>query len=228
MKTLSRQDELKREAALAALDELIDDTVVGVGTGSTVNFFIDGLAQRRHRFAGAVSSSRQSTDRLIAAGVTVLTLNEVIEQQLSMPVYVDGADEINPALQMIKGGGGALTQEKILAAAADRFVCVVDSSKQVPVLGRYPLPVEIIGTARAALMVRFAALGGRAVQRDGFVSDNGHPILDVSGLEITDPAELEMTINGWPGVVTVGLFACRPADLVLVATPDGVRRMGPS
>lgn len=227
MNALSSQDELKRAAAQAALDELIDATVVGVGTGSTVNFFIDGLAGRRDRYLGAISSSVQSTRRLIEAGVRVLSLDEVIERGLPVPVYVDGADEINDRLQMIKGGGGALTQEKIVAAQADRFVCVADASKLVGTLGRFPLPVEVIDSAARQIEYRFSRLGGRVQRRANFTTDNGHPILDVSGLSIDDPAALENEINGWPGVITVGLFARRPADLALIATPQGLVRLAP-
>ncbi len=225
MNSLSRQDEQKRAAAHAAVDELLIDTVVGVGTGSTVNFFIDALARRKLEFRGAVSSSIVSTQRLLGHGISVLTLNQVIQQGLTLPVYVDGADEINPRLQMIKGGGGALTQEKIIAAAAQRFVCVADSSKLVDVLGKFPLPVEIIGSASEALIQRFSGLGAVAKPRADFVSDNGHPVLDVSNLKIADAIALEDEINAWPGVVTVGLFARRPADLALIATTDGVRRI---
>ncbi len=225
MSTLSRQDEQKRAAAWAALDELVIDTVVGVGTGSTVNFFIEGLALRKAEFRGAVSSSEASTLRLRNHGIRVLSLNELLVEGLTIPVYVDGADEINPRLQMIKGAGGALTQEKIIAAAARRFVCVADASKQVETLGKFPLPVEVIGSAAQLISQRFLHLGGLAKMRPGFVSDNGHPILDVTGLQITDPVALEGEINGWPGVVTVGLFAQRPADLALIATVDGIRRI---
>lgn len=225
MTTLSRQDELKRAAAEAALDELVDATVVGVGTGSTVNFFIDALAARKQRYLGAVSSSRQSTQRLLALGVPVLTLDEVVQRALPVPVYVDGADEINADLQMIKGGGGALTQEKMVAAQAQRFVCVADASKLVKQLGAFPLPVEVIESAALQIAERFARMGGRAVRRGGFITDNGHPILDVSGLTIEDPVALENEVNGWPGVVTVGLFARRSADLALIASPDGLRRL---
>ncbi len=225
MNSLSRQDEQKKAAARAALAELVVDTVVGVGTGSTVNFFIDALAARKAEFRGAVSSSNESTQRLMRYGIKVLSLNELIAQGLSLPVYVDGADEINPRLQMIKGGGGALTQEKIIASVALRFVCVADSSKQVEVLGTFPLPVEVISNASDAIGQRFSGLGATAKLRASFVSDNGHPILDVSGLRIDEPLALEDEINSWPGVVTVGLFARRPADLALIATADGVQRL---
>lgn len=225
MKTLSLQDELKRTAAIAALNELVDGTVVGVGTGSTVNFFIEALAQQKQRFLGTVSSSNRSTLLLRQYGIEVLELEEVVARRLPVPVYVDGADEIDPGLCMIKGGGGALTREKIVAAVATDFVCVADESKQVPVLGRFPLPVEIIGMAQAPIARRFEQLGGTATLRAGFVSDNGHPILDVAGLSISDPVGLEREINQWPGVVTVGLFARQPARIALIATPQGVRRV---
>ncbi len=228
MNTLSRQDEQKRAAAIAALDELIPDTIVGVGTGSTVNFFIEALAERKAQFRGAVSSSVVSTLRLRNLGVRVWSLNELLAEGLTIPVYVDGADEINSRLHMIKGGGGALTQEKIIAAAAQRFVCVADASKLVESLGKYPLPVEVIESARELICQRFSRLGGAAKPRAGFISDNGHPILDVTGLSISDPVAMEDEINGWPGVVTVGLFARRPADVALIAASAGVRRIVPT
>ena len=227
MNTLSRQDEQKRAAALAALDELMPDTIVGVGTGSTVNFFIEGLAERKSQFRGAVSSSAASTLRLRDLGIRVWSLNELLAEGLTIPVYVDGADEINSRLHMVKGGGGALTQEKIIAAASQRFVCVADASKLVNTLGRYPLPVEVIESARQLISQRFLRLGGEAKLRAGFISDNGHPILDVSGLTIVDPVALEDEINGWPGLVTVGLFARRSADLALIAAAEGIRRILP-
>ena len=227
MSTLSRQDEQKRAAAWAALEELVPDTVVGVGTGSTVNFFIEGLAQRKAQFRGAVSSSEASTQRLQGHGIRVFSLNELLSKGLTIPVYVDGADEINSHLQMIKGGGGALTREKIIAAAAGRFVCVADASKQVDTLGKFPLPVEVIDSASELICQRFSKCGGTARIRAGFISDNGHPILDVSDLSITDPSAMEDQINSWPGVVTVGLFARRAADLALIATAQGVRRILP-
>jgi ribose 5-phosphate isomerase A len=225
MNSLSRQDEQKKAAADAALAELVVDTVVGVGTGSTVNFFIDALAARKAEFLGAVSSSMVSTKRLLHHGIKVMSLNEVIAQGLSLPVYVDGADEINSRLQMIKGGGGALTQEKIIASVAQRFICVADSSKRVEVLGKYPLPVEVISGASEVIGRRFSELGATAKLRSSFVSDNGHPILDVSGLSIDNAVALEDQINAWPGVVTVGLFARRPADLALIATAEGMQRL---
>ena len=221
------QDELKRAAARAAIDFIEAGAVVGVGSGSTVNFFIDALGAVRDRIAGAVSSSERSSDRLRANGVEVLDLNAVIAAGRALPVYVDGADEINAALQMIKGGGGALTREKIVAAACERFVCIVDRSKVVAELGRYPLPVEVVPMARELVAARLRSMGGRPAQRPGFVTDNGNLILDVAGLAIPDPVAMEDEINQWPGVVTVGLFARKGADIALVASPEGVVRMAP-
>jgi ribose 5-phosphate isomerase A len=218
------QDELKQLAARAALDELVDGAVVGVGSGSTVNFFIDALGERRERVAGAVSSSERSSERLRARGIPVLDLNEVLASGRPVPVYVDGADEIDGGLRMIKGGGGALTREKIVAAACGRFVCIVDASKLVERLGAFPLPVEVIPMARELVAARLREIGGLPVERAGVVTDNGNLILDVAGLDIADPVALETRINQWPGVVTVGLFAARPADVVLIAKPGGIAR----
>ncbi len=215
------QDELKALVGRAALDELVPGSVVGVGTGSTVNHFIDALATVKQRFAGAVSSSEQSSRRLRGLGIDVLDAGSVTR----IPVYVDGADEIDGQGHMIKGGGGALTREKIVADLAERFVCIVDQSKLVSVLGIFPLPVEVIDMAAAQLVRRFAALGGTATMRDGLLTDNGHPILDVRGLRITDPVALEAEINQWPGVVTVGIFARNRARVCLLGTADGVRRL---
>jgi ribose 5-phosphate isomerase A len=215
------QDELKALVGRAAIAELVPGSVVGVGTGSTVNHFIDALAQVKERYAGAVSSSEQSTQRLRAHGITVLEAS-AIER---MPVYVDGADEIDGSGCMIKGGGAALTREKIVADLADRFVCIVDASKRVEVLGAYPLPVEVIGMAAAQVARRFARFGGTATLRPGVLTDNGHPILDVRGLRITDPAALEAEISQWPGVVTVGIFARHRAQVCLLGTPGGVQRI---
>ena len=219
------QNALKRAAARAALDELVPGTLVGVGTGSTVNFFIDALAESPGRFAGTVSSSEASTKRLRAAGIPVMELDAAIASGLARPVYVDGADEIDSLRRMIKGGGGALTREKIVASAFERFVCIVDASKQVDTLGRFPLPVEVIPMACALVGERLRSLGGRPALREGFVTDNGNLILDVAGLKIDDPVALESMIDHWPGVVSVGLFARVPASVVLVATPQGVKRM---
>jgi ribose 5-phosphate isomerase A len=215
------QDELKALVARAALLEVPDGAVVGVGTGSTVNHFIDALATIQGRIAGAVSSSEASTRRLQAHGIPVLEAAAV--QRL--PLYVDGADEIDGNGCMIKGGGAALTREKIVADLADRFVCIADVSKRVAVLGAFPLPVEVIAMAMPQVARRFAALGGRAVQRPGVLTDNGHPLLDVHGLRIDDPAAMEAEINQWPGVVTVGIFARHRAQLCLLGTPQGVERL---
>jgi ribose 5-phosphate isomerase A len=215
------QDELKALVGRAALDYVPEGAVVGVGTGSTVNFFIDALATRRSRIAGAVSSSERSTLRLREAGIRVLDAHEVT----GLPVYIDGADEIDLQGCMIKGGGGALTREKIVADLADSFVCIADQSKQVAVLGAYPLPVEVIPMAAAQVARHVAALGARAVPRTGFVTDNGCLILDLHGLSITDPQALETLINQWPGVVTVGLFARNRAQVCLLGTPLGVQTL---
>lgn len=221
------QDELKRAAARAALDELVDGAIVGVGSGSTVNFFIDFLGERRDRIAGAVSSSEKSSARLRERGIEVLELNEVVAAGREIPVYVDGADEIDAGLRMVKGGGGALTREKIVAAASGRFVCIVDATKLVEQLGAFPLPVEVVPMARELVAARLRELGGQPRERAGFVTDNGNLILDVAGLRIDDPVAMETRINQWPGVVTVGLFASRPADVVLIAKPDGIERRPP-
>ena len=215
------QDELKALVGRAALDFVPDGAVVGVGTGSTVNHFIDALATRKGRIAGAVSSSEQSSARLRAHGIEVLDASQVER----LPVYIDGADEIDPRGHMIKGGGAALTREKIVADLAERFICIADDSKRVPVLGRFPLPVEVIGMAAAQVTRRFAALGGTATLRPGVVTDNGHPILDVRGLQITDPLAMESDINQWPGVVTVGIFARHRAAVCLLGTAQGVQRL---
>jgi ribose 5-phosphate isomerase A len=212
------QDSSKQRAAAAALEYLRDGAVIGVGTGSTVNFFIDGLAAARQRVAGAVSSSIASTRRLEAHGIPVLDLNDAGELEL----YVDGADEATRGLHLIKGGGGALTREKIVAAASRRFVCIVDEQKLVERLGRFPLPVEVIPMARAHVARELARLGGEPVWREAFVTDNGNHILDVRNLSIPDPVALEGEINQIAGVVTVGLFARRPADVLLVGTAEGV------
>jgi ribose 5-phosphate isomerase A len=212
------QDQKKQQAAAAALGYVRDGAVIGVGTGSTVNFFVDGLATLRDRIAGAVSSSEASTRRLAAHGIPVLDLNETGPLEL----YVDGADEATRELHLIKGGGGALTREKIVAAAARQFVCIVDEQKLVARLGRFPLPVEVIPMARAHVARQLAALGGEPAWREGVVTDNGNHILDVHRLDIADPVALEGEINQIAGVVTVGLFARRPADVLLVGTGSGV------
>lgn len=219
------QDELKQQAAQAALDyvlpQLQPDSVLGVGTGSTVDRFIDLLAGHRQVFRAAVSSSDRSTQRLQAAGIAVLDLNEVS----MMGFYVDGADEIDHELHMIKGGGGALTREKIVASVADRFVCIVDQSKLVERLGRFPLPIEVIPLAREAVAREIRQLGGAPQLRAGFITDNGNQILDVSGLSYPDPAEFEAVLNNIPGVVCCGLFAISGAQVALVAGQQGVARL---
>lgn len=209
----------KQRAAEAAIQHVSDGTVVGVGTGSTVNFFIAALAARRDRIRAAVSSSSASSARLRAAGIDVIDLNDAGP----IDVYIDGADEATRARELIKGGGGALTREKILAAAAKRFVCIIDEGKLVETLGTFPLPVEVIPMARTYVGRELAALGGRAVWRENLITDNGNLILDVHGLAISAPAALERTINQIAGVVTVGLFAVKPADLLVIGTPEGVR-----
>jgi ribose 5-phosphate isomerase A len=215
------QDDMKRAVARAALAEVVDGAVVGIGSGSTVNFFIQELGRIRDRIRGALSSSERSSVLLREQGIPVLDIDSAGQ----VPVYVDGADEIDPGLRMVKGGGGALTREKIVAAACERFVCIVDESKLVPTLGRFPLPIEVIPMARP-LVERWAReLGGTPRLREGFTTDNGNQILDVAGLSIDDPVALEETINQWPGVVTVGLFARHGADLALVAGPQGVRQV---
>lgn len=218
-------DDQKKAAALAALAFVPDNAVVGVGTGSTVNHFIDALAAGEKKIACAVSSSEASTARLERHGIVVVTLDEVLRANRPLPVYIDGADEIDPEMAMIKGGGGALTREKIIAEAAERFICIVDNTKQVSILGRFALPVEVIPMAVALISDRLSAIGAEPVLRDGFVTDNGNAIIDAHGLKITDPCALEVQINQWPGVVTVGLFALRGADICLVGTPDGVQRI---
>ena len=211
------QDEMKKRAAWAALDFVPRHTIVGVGTGSTVNHFFDALASIKHEIKGAVSSSVQSTEKMLALGIQVFDLNDVD----SFSVYVDGADEINSQKHMIKGGGAALTREKIVAAVAEKFVCIVDSSKQVDVLGKFPLPVEVIPMARNYVARELTKLGGRPVWRESVVTDNGNIILDVHGLAITDPLALEQQINQITGVVANGLFAARAADVVLVGAATG-------
>ena len=213
------QDELKKAVGTAAVAYIEPDTIIGVGTGSTVNFFIDALAGVKDRIKAAVSSSEASTARLKALGINVLDLNTV-EQ---FDIYVDGADEINPQMEMIKGGGAALTREKIVSAVAKRFICIADQSKQVAVMGNFPLPVEVIPMAREYVARELRALGGNPVYREGVVTDNGNHILDVHGLQITDAQGLEQTINNIVGVVTNGLFARRGADILLVGAPDGVK-----
>jgi ribose 5-phosphate isomerase A len=217
---MNTQDAMKKQAAEAAL-AYVEEGIVGVGTGSTVNHFIDALAGIKGRIEGAVSSSVASTERLKAHGIPVYDLNAVGELSL----YVDGADESNAQLQLIKGGGGALTREKIVAAASRQFVCIADESKLVKVLGAFPLPVEVIPMARSYVARELVQLGGTPVWREGFVTDNGNLILDVQHLEIMEPAELEQTINNIAGVVTVGIFALRPADVLILGTADGPKTL---
>ena len=214
------QDDLKRAVARAALEFVPAGAVIGVGTGSTVDCFIDALAEADIRLAGAVSSSERSGARLRALGVPLVDCNDVE----SLSVYIDGADEIDPGFCMIKGGGAALTREKIVAAISERFVCIADASKRVPVLGRFPLPVEVIPMARRQVMRELATLGGEPVWREGVITDNGNIIVDVRGLSITDPRATETRINQIVGVVTNGLFAARGADVLLLGTAEGVRR----
>ncbi|HJV62219.1 MAG TPA: ribose-5-phosphate isomerase RpiA [Albitalea sp.] len=215
------QDELKVLVGRAALAHVVPGQVVGVGTGSTVNCFIDALAAIKDRIAGAVSSSEKSTQRLRGHGIAVLDSNAVE----AIPVYIDGADEIDRAGCMIKGGGAALTREKIVADIAERFVCIADESKLVQTLGRFPLPVEVIPMAAAQIARRLRALGGEPVLRQGVVTDNGCHILDVRGLSITDPVGMEREINQWPGVVTVGIFARNRASVCLLGTAQGVKTL---
>lgn len=212
------QDEKKKAAALAAIEYVKDGDIIGVGTGSTVNHFIAALAAKKHLIKGAVSSSDDSTKRLEALGIEVFDLNSVDQ----FDIYVDGADEITEHKHMIKGGGAALTREKIVAAVAKQFICIIDDSKQVGVLGDFPLPVEVIPMARSYVARELVKLGGDPVYREGVVTDNGNVILDVHNLEILEPRTLEAQINQIVGVVTNGLFAQRGADIVLVASDDGV------
>ncbi|MBP6896616.1 MAG: ribose-5-phosphate isomerase RpiA [Pseudacidovorax sp.] len=219
------QDELKAQVGRAALDHVVRGEIVGVGTGSTVNKFIEALATIRDQIKGAVSSSEASTQRLKALGIPVFDSNEVDE----LAVYIDGADEIDGRGYMVKGGGAALTREKIVAAQSRRFVCIADASKRVEVLGRFPLPVEVIPMAARRVVRQFAAQGGTATLRtkDGqpLVTDNGQHILDVNGLSIREPLAFESEVNQWPGVVTVGVFAHQKASLCLLATPEGVQTL---
>ncbi len=213
------QDEMKKAAAIKALDYIKADTIVGVGTGSTVNHFIDALATIKDKIIGAVSSSDASTERLKSYGIEVFDLNNVD----GIDVYVDGADEINPHMHMIKGGGAALTREKIVAAVAKTFVCIADDSKQVPMLGAFPLPVEVIPMARSYVARELVKLGGDPAYRQGVITDNGNVIIDVHNLEILDPKALENSINAIVGVVTNGLFANRPANVLIIGSADGTK-----
>ena len=215
------QEQLKQAVARAALEFVESDTVIGVGTGSTVNCFIDALAASKVRIEAAVSSSDATTRRLQDHGIKVLDLN----QAGGLDLYVDGADEFDAHRRLIKGGGGALTREKIVAAASRQFICIVDESKRAGVLGRFPLPIEVIPMARSLVARKLVGLGGQPEWREGFTTDNGNWILDVHNLDLVDPVAMERSINDLPGVVTCGLFAIRPADLVLVAGPSGVTRV---
>jgi len=215
------QDELKQLVGREALKHVVDDAIVGVGSGSTVNCFIDALATIKGRIEGAVAASESSAERLKKHGIRVVDLNSVD----ALDVYVDGADEITEHMAMIKGGGGALTREKIVAAVAKRFVCICDASKLVPVLGKFPLPVEVIPMARSYVGRQLRSLGARPVLRENFKTDNGNLILDCHGLTILDPVKLESELNQIAGMVTNGLFARRGADLLLLGTPEGVKTM---
>jgi len=217
------QDELKKAVAEAALEEvkkiISKDSIIGVGTGSTANFFIDALAEIKLDFDGAVASSEATRERLQAHGINVYDLNGVG----TLPVYVDGADEVNPHLHMVKGGGGALTREKIIGAASTKFICIADESKQVDILGTFPLPVEVIPMARSYVARELVKLGANPVYREDFVTDNGNVVLDLYNFPIDDPLAMEQRINNITGVVTNGLFALRPADLLLLGCSDGVK-----
>ncbi|ENO1848281.1 ribose-5-phosphate isomerase RpiA [Vibrio vulnificus] len=213
------KDEMKKAAGWAALKYVEKGSIVGVGTGSTVNHFIDALGTMSEEIKGAVSSSVASTEKLEALGIKIFDCNEVA----SLDIYVDGADEINADREMIKGGGAALTREKIVAAIADKFICIVDGTKAVDVLGTFPLPVEVIPMARSYVARQLVKLGGDPCYREGVITDNGNVILDVYGMKITNPKQLEDQINAIPGVVTVGLFAHRGADVVITGTPEGAK-----
>lgn len=215
------QDQLKRLVGEAALDHVQPDSIIGVGTGSTVNCFIEALINSGIRIEAAVSSSEATTALLRAGGIQVVDLN----QTGGLDVYIDGADEFDAHRRLIKGGGGALTREKIVAAASRVFVCIADQSKQVSVLGAFPLPLEVIPLARSLVARKMVALGGQPEWREGFMTDNGNWILDIHNLDLIDPVAMEKTINNLAGVVTCGLFALRPADLVLIATDDGVKQL---
>src|SRR3989338_7884575 len=220
-RSMMSQDDLKRAVARAAIEYVPADCIVGVGTGSTANFFIDELAGIKHKIQGAVASSEASAKRLQGHGIEVVSLNDAG----NLPVYVDGADEITRHLHMIKGGGGALTREKIVAAASRKFICVCDASKLVDVLGKFPLPIEVIPMARSSVARQLVALGWQPKLREGFTTDNGNIILDVHGLNIMNPVELEATLDHIAGVVTNGLFARRGADVLLLGTAEGVKTM---
>jgi ribose 5-phosphate isomerase A len=216
------QDEMKQKVAEAALSYVVEDSIVGVGTGSTANMFIDALATMKDRIKGTVASSEVTAERLAGHGIPVLDLNEALAQVDSLSVYIDGADEFDGGKNLTKGGGGALTREKIVAAASDRFVCIVDETKRVDALGTFPLPIEVIPMARELVTGVAEQLGGEPKLREGFTTDNGNIIIDVYGLTITDARGLEDHLNSVPGVVTNGIFSHQGADVVLMGTPDGV------
>jgi len=219
------QDEMKKKVAEAALAYVVEGSIVGVGTGSTANMFIDALATIKDKIKGTVASSEATATRLRGHGISVLTLNEALQQVDSLSVYIDGADEFDPAKCLTKGGGGALTREKIVAAASDRFICIVDGSKQVEHLGAFPLPIEVIPMAETLVMNIARKIGGEPKVREGFTTDNGNIIVDVFGLKIEDGLALENQLNEVPGVVTNGIFAHQRADVVLMGTPDGVQTL---
>lgn len=216
------QDEMKKRVAEAALAYVVEGSIVGVGTGSTANMFIDALATMKDKIKGAVASSEATAQRLAGHGVPVLDLNEALTQVDSLSVYIDGADEFDAGRNLTKGGGGALTREKIVAAASDRFICIVDETKRVQYLGAFPLPIEVIPMARELVAGVAGKLGGKPVLREGFTTDNGNIIIDVHGLKITDARGLEDQLNAVPGVVTNGIFSHQGADVVLMGTPEGV------
>lgn len=215
------KEQQKKAAAIEAIAYVPEDSIIGVGTGSTANYFIEELAKIKNRIEGAIPSSKATEAKLKQHNIPIIDLNSVS----SFPIYVDGADEINRFLQMIKGGGGALTREKIVASVAQKFICIADQSKLVDVLGTFPLPIEVIPLARSLVGRELVKLGGNPQYREGFVTDNGNIILDIYGFDISKPMELEQHINNIPGVVSVGLFAYRPADVLLLATSDGVKKI---
>ncbi len=219
------QDVMKRKVAEAALEYVGPAMIIGVGTGSTANMFIDALAAMKNEIRGAVASSEATGERLRGHGIPLLDLNEALTQVDSLSVYIDGADEFDGGRNLTKGGGGALTREKITAAASGQFICIVDETKQVDMLGAFPLPIEVVPMARELVTAEARKLGGDPVLREGFTTDNGNIILDVHGLKVTDPQAMEDNLNSIPGVVTNGIFAHQRADVVLMGTPGGVVRM---
>lgn len=219
------QDEMKEAVAKAALQYVVQDSIIGVGTGSTANKFIDALATMKDSIKGTVASSEATAERLRGHGIPVFTLNDALAQVTKLSVYIDGADEFDPQKNLTKGGGGALTREKIVAAASEKFICIVDESKQVDYLGAFPLPVEVIPMAEALVMQVAKDIGGNPQVRDGFITDNGNIIIDVHGLVVKDARQLEDDLNEVPGVVTNGIFSHQGADVVLMATPEGVRTL---